>query len=85
MKLRRSIGIDVGTGSARACIIDGKGDIVGMASENIGLWQPEQGYYVSTLLRKPLCVRRPQTNLDLSRNNLQMIFGDASATPCSGS
>jgi ribulose kinase len=41
------IGIDVGTGSARACIIDDKGDIVGLASENIGLWQPEQGYYVS--------------------------------------
>jgi ribulose kinase len=40
------LGIDVGTGSARACIIDGKGDIVGLASENIGLWQPEQGYYV---------------------------------------
>lgn len=40
------IGIDVGTGSARACIIDDKGDIVGLASENIGLWQPEQGYYV---------------------------------------
>lgn len=42
------IGIDVGTGSARACIIDGKGDIVGLASENIGLWQPQQGYYVSS-------------------------------------
>lgn len=40
------IGIDVGTGSARACIINGKGDILGMASENIGLWQPEHGYYV---------------------------------------
>ncbi|EEH03374.1 ribitol kinase [Histoplasma capsulatum G186AR] len=39
------IGIDVGTGSARACIIDNKGDIVGLASENIGLWQPQQGYY----------------------------------------
>lgn len=40
------VGIDVGTGSARACIINSKGDIVGLASENIGLWQPEQGYYV---------------------------------------
>ncbi|MCJ1432786.1 hypothetical protein MMC27_002143 [Xylographa pallens] len=39
------IGIDVGTGSARACIINSKGDIVGLASENIGLWQPEHGYY----------------------------------------
>ena len=40
------IGIDVGTGSARACVIDHNGDIVGLASENIGLWQPEQDYYV---------------------------------------
>lgn len=40
------IGIDVGTGSARVCIIDSKGDIIGLASESIGLWQPEHGYYV---------------------------------------
>lgn len=39
------IGIDVGTGSARACIIDQTGDIKALATENIGLWQPEQGYY----------------------------------------
>ncbi|KAI9830452.1 MAG: hypothetical protein M1819_005704 [Sarea resinae] len=43
--LNHYIGIDVGTGSARACIIDDRGDIVGLASENIGLWQPEVGYY----------------------------------------
>ena len=40
------MGIDVGTGSARACIINSKGDIIGLDSENIGLWQPEPGYYV---------------------------------------
>ena len=40
------IGIDVGTGSARACIINEAGDIVGLSSENIGLWQPQTGYYV---------------------------------------
>ncbi|KIW48357.1 uncharacterized protein PV06_00951 [Exophiala oligosperma] len=39
------IGIDVGTGSARACIINENGDIVGLSSENIGLWQPQTGYY----------------------------------------
>ena len=39
------IGIDVGTGSARACIMNDKGDIVGLASENIALWQPETGFY----------------------------------------
>lgn len=41
------IGIDVGTGSARACIINEAGDIVGLASENTGLWQPQTGYYAS--------------------------------------
>lgn len=41
------VGIDVGTGSARACIMNAQGDIVGLASENIGLWQPKPGYYVS--------------------------------------
>lgn len=44
------IGIDVGTGSARACIINEKGDIVGLASKNIGLWQPQTGYYVRLVL-----------------------------------
>lgn len=44
------MGIDVGTGSARTCIIDGKGDIVALASENIGLWQPQHGYYVGIFL-----------------------------------
>ena len=48
------IGIDVGTGSARACIMNDKGDILGLASENIGLWQPESGYYV----RLPDCQKR---------------------------
>ena len=26
-----------------------QGDIVGLASENIGLWQPQTGYYVRVL------------------------------------
>lgn len=39
------IGIDVGTGSARACIIDASGDIKALATQNIKLWQPASGYY----------------------------------------
>lgn len=46
VQMNHYIGIDVGTGSARACIINEQGDIVGLASENIGLWQPQTGYYV---------------------------------------
>lgn len=43
------IGIDVGTGSARACLIDASGDIKSLASEPIKLWQPQTGYYVSDI------------------------------------
>ncbi|KAK1827576.1 Nup93/Nic96-domain-containing protein [Podospora conica] len=40
------IGIDVGTGSARACLIDSTGEIKALATENIQLWRPEsQGHY----------------------------------------
>lgn len=38
------IGIDVGTGSARACIIDATGEIKGLAAEDIKLWKPTVGY-----------------------------------------
>ncbi|KAJ8099746.1 hypothetical protein POJ06DRAFT_254385 [Lipomyces tetrasporus] len=39
------IGIDVGTGSARACIIDSKGEIRAVASKNIQRWEPKPDYY----------------------------------------
>ena len=71
------IGIDVGTGSARACIINEAGDIVGLASENIGLWQPQTGYYVWPPKRK----QRAQS--DKFRNNQRLTFGAAYATASS--
>jgi FGGY-family pentulose kinase len=40
------IGVDVGTGSARACIINEEGEIVADASKDISLWKPKEGYYV---------------------------------------
>lgn len=45
------IGIDIGTGSARACVVDDDGEIVGLASEDISTWQPQHGHYVSLDLR----------------------------------
>ncbi|EOD47444.1 Carbohydrate kinase FGGY [Neofusicoccum parvum] len=66
------IGVDVGTGSARACIMNDHGDIVGLASENIGLWQPQTGYYEqsTTDIWRCICssIRRAldQHNIDAS-------------------
>lgn len=40
------IGVDVGTGSARACIIDPTGEIKALASKDIRLWHPQPNHYV---------------------------------------
>lgn len=55
VSMNHYIGIDVGTGSARACIINELGDIVGLAAENIGLWQPQTGYYVRKSTYRTRC------------------------------
>lgn len=44
------VGVDVGTGSARACIIDANGDIKAAVSKDIKTWEPRSGYYVSFVL-----------------------------------
>ena len=42
------IGVDVGTSSARVCVINHGGDIVGYATEDIHQWQSEgEDFYVS--------------------------------------
>lgn len=47
------VGVDVGTGSARACIIDANGDIKATVSKDIQTWEPRSGYYVSSVLFAP--------------------------------
>ena len=40
------LGIDVGTGSARVCIIDASGEIKAVASKDIRIWNDKADYYV---------------------------------------
>ncbi|KAI9659887.1 MAG: hypothetical protein M1821_001239 [Bathelium mastoideum] len=78
------IGIDVGTGSARACIMNGKGDIVGLASENIGLWQPEPGYYEqsTTNIWRCICssVQRAMNQHNIDGTTIRGIGFDATCS-----
>ncbi|KXS93539.1 hypothetical protein AC578_10638 [Pseudocercospora eumusae] len=78
------IGIDVGTGSARACIMNEKGDIVGLASENIGLWQPETGYYEqsTTNIWRCICssIQRAMSQHNVDPNSIRGIGFDATCS-----
>ena len=78
------IGIDVGTGSARACIMNDKGDIVGLASENIGLWQPETGYYEqsTTDIWKCICssIHRAMAQHNVNPQSIRGIGFDATCS-----
>jgi predicted NBD/HSP70 family sugar kinase len=66
------IGIDVGTGSARACIINSTGDIKAVASKYIRIWQPKPEYYVRFTWKTPVILLL--INL---RNNPPRISGIA--------
>ncbi|GAB7339342.1 hypothetical protein MBLNU457_5988t1 [Dothideomycetes sp. NU457] len=78
------IGIDVGTGSARACIMNDKGDIVGLASENIGLWQPQTGYYEqsTTDIWRCICnsVQRAMQQHNIDETTIRGIGFDATCS-----
>ncbi|KAF8453646.1 hypothetical protein BGX38DRAFT_1176363 [Terfezia claveryi] len=40
------LGVDVGTGSARVCVIDDSGEINGLAVRDIKTWDEKADYYV---------------------------------------
>jgi ribulose kinase len=42
------MGVDVGTGSARVCIIDEAGIIIAVESRDIKTWNDKADYYVSS-------------------------------------
>ncbi|KAI9717346.1 MAG: hypothetical protein M1828_007234 [Chrysothrix sp. TS-e1954] len=83
-QLDHYIGIDVGTGSARACIINSHGDIVGLASENIRLWTPETGYYEqsTTDMWRCLCqcIRTTMNQHDIDPTTVRGIAFDATCS-----
>lgn len=85
------IGIDVGTGSARACIINARGDIVSLASENISLWQPQPGFYeqstteiwskISIAVRRALSTSKDTTTgSPIDPNSIKGIGFDATCS-----
>ncbi|OAP60665.1 hypothetical protein AYL99_05667 [Fonsecaea erecta] len=84
VQMNHYIGIDVGTGSARACIINEAGDIVGLSSENIGLWQPQTGYYEqsTTDIWRCIClsVHRALTQNNIDPHSIRGIGFDATCS-----
>jgi hypothetical protein len=60
------IGLDVGTGSSRACLINEKGDILSVAVKDIQTWHDKADYYV-----------RSSTELNrlIGRNNRPRMYG----------
>lgn len=78
------IGVDVGTGSARACIMNDQGDIVGLASENISLWQPQTGYYEqsTTDIWRCICssIRRAMDQHNIDNSTIRGIGFDATCS-----
>jgi hypothetical protein len=43
------IGLDIGTGSIRACLIDGEGEILSVAIKDTKTWHERPDYYVCRL------------------------------------
>jgi FGGY-family pentulose kinase len=78
------IGIDVGTGSARSCIINNEGDILAVASEPIQLWQPQTGYYEqsTTDIWKAICktVKQCLSDASVSPDSIKGIGFDATCS-----
>lgn len=80
------IGIDVGTGSARACVIDDRGDIVGLASQKIQTWQPHPGFYEqsTTDIWNSICVAVKQAVQEsgVQPSSIRGLAFDATCSLC---
>src|SRR5690606_3849172 len=82
-KMAHYIGIDVGTGSARACLIDESGEMLALATRQIRTWNEKADYYVGALFpllptwSMHVCVC---ADVFWCRNNRRRIFGLLLAT-----
>ncbi|KAH0342006.1 Pentulose kinase, partial [Aureobasidium melanogenum] len=78
------IGIDVGTRSARACVMNELGDIIGVASHNIDLWQPHPGHYEQSLANvwQSICISVKEVMLQHKIDN-STVRGIGFAATCS--
>ncbi|KAL2784632.1 FGGY family of carbohydrate kinase [Aspergillus keveii] len=86
MQLLKSyyIGVDVGTGSARACVIDDTGDIISIASQDIGLSNPQKEYYEQSTadIWRSICssVRRAISEGNIDPERVRGIGFDATCS-----
>ena len=80
------IGVDVGTGSARACVVDDRGDIVGLASHKIQTWQPHPGFYEqsTTDIWNSICVAVKQAVQEsgVQPSSIRGLAFDATCSLC---
>ncbi|KAJ9492787.1 hypothetical protein VN97_g473 [Penicillium thymicola] len=78
------IGIDVGTGSARACVIDHQGNIVGLASQSIKTWQPHPEFYEQSTkdIWDSICaaVKQAIQEAGLQRSSIRGLAFDATCS-----
>ncbi|KAL4967848.1 FGGY-family carbohydrate kinase [Aspergillus stella-maris] len=78
------IGVDVGTGSARACVIDHTGNIVGLASQDIKTWQPRPEFYEQSTANiwDSICtaVKQAVQQCGVPRSNIRGLAFDATCS-----
>ena len=77
------IGIDVGTGSARAGVFDTSGKMLGQSSRPIKMWKPQADFVEQsseTWAASAAAVRQAVTEADIDATNLRGIGFDATCS-----
>lgn len=78
------VGVDVGTGSARACIIDSTGEILAVVTQVITKWEPKPDYFnqSSTEIWDAVCycVKQAVEEAGVDKNQVKGIGFDATCS-----